>query len=86
MPNENVIKEKTNLYLNKYLKIKAKEKLNKYGMNLSSFVNLMLAKFIDEDIDMLLPRETIAVIEDFEHERKTFEKPITLEGFKRDIS
>jgi len=34
-------KEKTNLYLNKDLKNKAKEKLSKYGLTLSSFTNLI---------------------------------------------
>ena len=83
MSNTNTDKERTNLYLNSHLKMKAKEKLDKYGMNLSSFVNLMFAKFIDEDVDMLLPKETLAVIKDFESRRKTFEEPITLKEFKK---
>ena len=86
MNNIDAAKEKTNLYLNKYLKAKAKEKLNKYGMNLSSFVNLMLAKFLDEDVDILLPKETLAVVKDFENKRELFEKPVTLEELKKDIS
>jgi antitoxin component of RelBE/YafQ-DinJ toxin-antitoxin module len=53
----NLTKERTNLYLNKRLKQEAQEKLEAYGMNLSTFVNLMLAKFLQRDVDMLLPPE-----------------------------
>jgi len=73
-----VVKVRTNLYLNSELKEAAQEKLDQYGMNLSSFVNVMLAKFLQKDVDMLLPPETEAVLRDFENRRETFEKPIEL--------
>ncbi|ADV47078.1 hypothetical protein [Nitratifractor salsuginis] len=76
-----VTKVRTNLYLNSELKEAAQEKLDQYGMNLSSFVNVMLAKFLQKDVDMLLPPETEAVLQDFEKERKTFEEPIELAQF-----
>ena len=76
-------KVRTNLYLNSELKEAAQEKLEAYGMNLSSFVNVMLAKFLQKDVEMLLPPETEAVLKDFEGERKTFEAPIDLETFKK---
>ena len=77
-------KEKTNLYLNKDLKNKAKEKLSKYGLTLSSFTNLMLAKFLKEDLDFLLPNETKKVFEDFES-KKNFEKPKNLDEFLKEF-
>jgi antitoxin component of RelBE/YafQ-DinJ toxin-antitoxin module len=80
-----VAKERTNLYINKALKVEAQEKLEKYGMNLSSFVNVMLAKFLQKDVDMLIPPETEDVIKDFEHQRSTFEEPISLEKLKNDL-
>ncbi|GEM_PF-3062690 len=76
-------KERTNLYLNSELKRAAQEKLEAYGMNLSSFVNIMLAKFIQKDVDMLLPPETEKVLKDFEDERESFEKPISIDEFKK---
>jgi antitoxin component of RelBE/YafQ-DinJ toxin-antitoxin module len=78
----NTSKVRTNLYLNTELKKQAQEKLEQYGMNLSSFVNVMMAKFLQKDVDMLLPPETEAVLKDFEGNRRTFEKPITLDQFK----
>ena len=77
-------KEKTNLYLNKELKEKAKQKLGEYGLNLSSFTNLMLAKFLQKDIDLLLPNETKQVLNDFETKRN-FEIPKELESFIQDL-
>ncbi len=77
-------KEKTNLYLNKELKEQAKEKLNKYGLTLSAFTNLMLAKFLKEDLDLLLPNETKQVFEDFENKRN-FETPKSFEEFLKEI-
>ena len=59
-------KVKTNLYLNKELKEKAKQKLDEYGLNLSAFTNLMLAKFLKNDIDLILPDETREVLKDYE--------------------
>jgi antitoxin component of RelBE/YafQ-DinJ toxin-antitoxin module len=76
-----VTKVRTNLYLNSELKEAAQEKLDQYGMNLSSFVNVMLAKFLQKDVDMLLPPETEAVLQDFENRRETFEEPIELARF-----
>ena len=77
-------KEKTNLYLNKDLKDKAKEKLNEYGLTLSSFTNLMLARFLKNDLDLLLPNETKQVFEDFEN-RRNFEKPKSFDEFVKEI-
>ncbi len=77
-------KEKTNLYLNKELKEKAKQKLDEYGLNLSAFTNLMLAKFLKNDIDLLLPNETKQVLDDFET-KKNFEKPKDLDNIIRDL-
>ena len=81
----NITKERTNLYINKNLKAEAQIKLEEYGLNLSSFMNLMLAKFLQKDVDMILPPETENVLHDFENDRKNFEKPITLETLKKDI-
>jgi antitoxin component of RelBE/YafQ-DinJ toxin-antitoxin module len=77
-------KEKTSLYLNKELKEKAKEKLNKYGLTLSAFTNLMLAKFLKDDLELLLPNETKQVFEDFESKRN-FEAPKSFEEFLEEI-
>ena len=77
-------KEKTNLYLNKDLKDKAKEKLNEYGLTLSSFTNLMLARFLKSDLDLLLPNETKQVFEDFEN-RRNFEEPKSFDEFVKEI-
>ena len=82
----NISKERTNLYLNKHLKTEAQAKLEEYGMNLSSFVNVMLAKFLQKDVDILLPPETENVLNDFENDRKSFEAPITLDKFKKDLA
>jgi len=79
------MKVRTNLYLNSELKEQAQKKLDEYGMNLSSFVNVMLAKFLQKDVDMLLPPETEAVFRDFEGNRKTFEEPITFDEFKKSL-
>jgi len=79
-----ITKEKTNLYLNKELKTQAKEKLQKYGLNLSSFTNLMLAKFLQKDIDILLPNETKQVLDDFET-KKDFETPKDINSFIQDL-
>jgi len=79
-----VKKEKTNLYLNKELKEKAKQKLDEYGLNLSTFTNLMLAKFLKNDIDLLLPTETKQVLDDFKT-KKNFESPKDLDSFIRDL-
>jgi antitoxin component of RelBE/YafQ-DinJ toxin-antitoxin module len=79
-----VRKEKTNLYLNKDLKEQAKEKLSKYGLTLSSFTNLMLAKFLRDDLELLLPNETKQVFEDFESKRN-FEAPKSFEEFLEEI-
>jgi antitoxin component of RelBE/YafQ-DinJ toxin-antitoxin module len=73
-------KVKTNLYLNKELKEKAKQKLDEYGLNLSAFTNLMLAKFLKNDIDLILPDETRQVLQDYEI-KKNFEEPKTLKEF-----
>jgi len=78
-------KERTNLYLNRELKQIAQEKLDSYGMNLSAFVNLMMAKLVQKDVDMLLPTETLDVIKDFEGSRKSFEKPIAVEDFIQEL-
>jgi len=80
----NVRKEKTNLYLNKDLKDQAREKLNEYGLTLSSFTNLILAKFLKNDLDLLLPNETKQVFEDFE-KKKNFESPKNLDEFLKEI-
>ena len=77
-------KEKTNLYLNKELKEQAKEKLSKYGLTLSSFTNLMLAKFLKNDLDLILPHETKQVFQDFEN-KKNFETPKSLDEFLKEI-
>jgi len=79
------MKVRTNLYLNSELKEQAQKKLDEYGMNLSSFVNVMLAKFLQKDVDMLLPPETEAVLRDFEGKRETFEEPITFDEFKKSM-
>jgi antitoxin component of RelBE/YafQ-DinJ toxin-antitoxin module len=79
-----VRKEKTNLYLNKDLKEQAKEKLSKYGLTLSSFTNLMLAKFLKNDLDLLLPNETKQVFEDFDNKRN-FETPMSFEEFIKEL-
>jgi antitoxin component of RelBE/YafQ-DinJ toxin-antitoxin module len=79
-----VKKEKTNLYLNKDLKEQAKEKLSKYGLTLSSFTNLMLAKFLKNDLDLLLPSETKQVFEDFDKKRN-FETPKSFKEFLKEI-
>ncbi len=79
------MKVRTNLYLNSELKEEAQKKLDEYGMNLSSFVNVMLAKFLQKDVKMLLPPETEAVFRDFEGNRETFEEPITFEEFKKSL-
>ncbi len=79
-----VKKEKTNLYLNKDLKEQAKKKLNQYGLTLSSFTNLMLAKFLKNDLDLLLPNETKQVFEDFENKRN-FETPKSFDEFLKEI-
>jgi antitoxin component of RelBE/YafQ-DinJ toxin-antitoxin module len=79
-----VRKEKTNLYLNKDLKKQAKEKLSEYGLTLSSFTNLMLAKFLRDDLELLLPNETKQVFEDFESKRN-FEAPKSFEEFLEEI-
>ncbi len=73
-------KVKTNLYLNKELKEKAKQKLDEYGLNLSAFTNLMLAKFLKNDIDLILPDETREVLKDYEI-KKNFEEPKILNEF-----
>ncbi len=73
-------KVKTNLYLNKELKEKAKQKLDEYGLNLSAFTNLMLAKFLKNDIDLILPDETREVLKDYEI-KKNFEESKTLNEF-----
>ena len=80
-----VAKERTNLYINKALKVEAQKKLESYGMNLSSFVNVMLAKFLQKDVDMLIPPETEDVITDFENQRHTFETPVSLDTLKSDL-
>ena len=79
------MKVRTNLYLNSELKEQAQKKLDEYGMNLSSFVNVMLAKFLQKDVEMLLPPETAAVFRDFEGKRETFEEPITFDEFKKSL-
>ncbi len=80
-----VKKEKTNLYLNKELKEQAKQKLNKYGLSLSSFTNLMLAKFLsNNNINLLLPEETKQVLDDFEN-KKNFENPKSLNEFIKEV-
>ena len=81
-----VRKEKTNLYLNKDLKEQAKKKLSQYGLTLSAFTNLMLAKFLrnDLDLDLLLPSETKQVFEDFEN-KKNFETPKSLNEFLKEF-
>ncbi len=79
-----VRKEKTNLYLNKNLKEQAKKKLTKYGLTLSSFTNLMLAKFLKNDLDLLLPNETKQVFEDFKN-KKNFEAPKSLNEFLKEF-
>ncbi len=82
----NVAKERTNLYLNSELKKMTQEKLNSYGMNLSSFVNLMMAKLVRKDVDILLPDETIEVLEDFENSKKNFERPVELDDIVREFN
>ncbi len=82
----NVAKERTNLYLNSELKKMTQEKLNSYGMNLSSFVNLMMAKLVKKDVDILLPDETIEVLEDFENSKKNFERPVELDDIIREFN
>jgi antitoxin component of RelBE/YafQ-DinJ toxin-antitoxin module len=77
-------KEKTNLYLNKDLKEQAKKELSKYGLTLSSFTNLMLAKFLKNDLELLLPYETKQVFEDFENKRN-FETPKSFDEFLKEI-
>ena len=79
-----VRKEKTNLYLNKDLKEQAKKKLSQYGLTLSAFTNLMLAKFLRNDLDLLLPSETKQVFEDFEN-KKNFETPKSLNEFLKEF-
>jgi len=79
-----VEKEKTNLYLNKELKEQAKQKLSKYGLTLSAFTNLMLAKFLKDDLDLSLPSETRRVFEDFENKRN-FETPKSFGEFIKEI-
>jgi len=79
-----VEKEKTNLYLNKELKEQAKQKLSKYGLTLSAFTNLMLAKFLKDDLDLSLPSETRRVFEDFENKRN-FETPKSFDEFIKEI-
>ena len=79
-----VEKEKTNLYLNKELKEQAKQKLSKYGLTLSAFTNLMLAKFLQDDLDLSLPSETRRVFEDFENKRN-FETPKSFDEFIKEI-
>jgi antitoxin component of RelBE/YafQ-DinJ toxin-antitoxin module len=78
-------KVRTNLYLNSELKEAAQEKLERYGMNLSAFVNVMMAKFLQKDVEMLLPPETEAVLKDFEGRRESFEAPIDLERFEKEL-
>ncbi len=79
------MKVRTNLYLNSELKEEAQKRLDEYGINLSSFVNLMLAKFLHKDVEMLLPPETEAVFRDFEGKRETFEEPVTFNEFKKSL-
>ena len=81
----NIAKERTNLYLNSELKKMTQEKLSSYGMNLSSFVNLMMAKLVKKDVDILLPDETIEVLEDFEKNKNSFEKPVEFDEIKREF-
>ena len=81
----NAAKERTNLYLNSDLKHEAQRKLDEYGMNLSAFVNVMLAKFLDKDADMLLPPQTENVLRDFENEKKSFDEPLTFDELKKSI-
>jgi antitoxin component of RelBE/YafQ-DinJ toxin-antitoxin module len=78
-------KIRTNLYLNRELKEAAQEKLDRYGMNLSSFVNVMMAKFLQKDVSLILPPETEAVLEDFENRRESFEEPVELERITREL-
>lgn len=78
-----VKKEKTNLYLNRELKQKAREKLSEYGLTLSSFTNLMLAKLLKNELD-LLPNETKQVLKDFENKRN-FETPRSLDEFIEEL-
>ena len=44
----------------------------------------MLAKFLKEDLDFLLPNETKKVFEDFES-KKNFEKPKNLDEFLKEF-
>jgi len=78
-------KVRTNLYLNSELKREAQKRLDEYGMNLSSFVNVMLAKFLNRDIEMLLPPETKRVLEDFESKKESFEEPISFDEFRESL-
>ena len=70
--------------MNKDLKKQAKEKLSEYGLTLSSFTNLMLAKFLKNDLELLLPNETKQVFEDFESKRN-FETPKSFKEFLKEI-
>ena len=81
----NATKERTNLYLNSNLKHEAQKKLDEYGMNLSAFVNVMLAKFLDKDADMLLPPQTEEVLRDFENVKKSFEEPVSFDKLKKNL-
>ena len=77
-------KERTNVYLDKELKEKAKRLFRKYGLSLSDALDIFLAQVIREDrlpFEDLIPEETLRVIEDARKGRNM--KKLSLEDLKK---
>ena len=77
-------KERTNVYLDKELKEKAKILFKKYGLSLSDALNIFLAQVIRENklpFEDLIPEETLRVIEDARKGRNM--KKLSLEDLKK---
>ena len=77
-------KERTNVYLDKELKEKAKILFKKYGLSLSDALNIFLAQVIRENklpFEELIPEETLRVIEDARKGRNM--KKLSLEDLKK---
>jgi DNA-damage-inducible protein J len=68
MPNTNIIKIRTNVYLDSNIKAQAKDIFKKYGVSLSGAINMFLAQSVLEKglpFKVKIPNnETIKAIED----------------------
>lgn len=80
-------KVRTNVYLDRELKERAKELFKEYGLSLSDALNIFLAQVVKRKelpLEEVIPKETLKVIEEAREDKNI--KQLTLEEFREMVN